>query len=61
MNTLLTAVHDGALVTGTATLLYGATVTITALTAVLAPSPARRRAARDVLVILLRRRPAMTR
>ncbi|MGI5211613.1 hypothetical protein [Plantactinospora sp. CA-290183] len=52
---LLSAVHDGALAAGVASLLYAGTVTTAALTALLAPSPARRRAGREVLTILLRR------
>lgn len=56
----LSALHDGALPAGGAALLYSATITVSALVAVLAPTPARRRAARDVLGILLRR-PLMLR
>jgi hypothetical protein len=56
MSSLHTLVHDGALTAGIATLLYSGTVTSAALTALLAPSAARRRAARDVLTVLLRRR-----
>ncbi|GGU47729.1 hypothetical protein GCM10010289_80420 [Streptomyces violascens] len=56
----LSVLHDGALSAGGAALLYSATITVSALVAVLAPTPARRRAARDVLGILLRR-PLMLR
>jgi hypothetical protein len=56
MSTLLTAVHQGSLAVGAAGLLYTATVSATAITAILAPTAARRRAARDVLALLLRRR-----
>jgi hypothetical protein len=47
---------DGALAAGTATLLYTATISTAALTALLTRTPARRRAAQDVLKILLLRR-----
>jgi hypothetical protein len=45
--------HDSALTVGTATLLYTGTVTAAALTALLARTPTRRRAAQDVLKTLL--------
>jgi hypothetical protein len=48
--------HDGALATGVSALLYTATIAATAATAVLARSAARRRAALQVLALLLRRR-----
>lgn len=54
--TILDALHQGGLAFGAAGLLYTATVSATAATAVLAPTPARRRAARAVLALLLRRR-----
>lgn len=57
MNNVPALLHDGILVSGAATLMYGATVTTTALVAVLARDPQRRRAARDVLALLLRRPP----
>jgi hypothetical protein len=53
--TLLQLLNDSALATGTATLLYTATITLTAITALAAPSADRRRAAREVLTALLRR------
>jgi hypothetical protein len=53
--TILDALHQGGLAFGAAGLLYTATVSATAATAVLARTPARRRAAREVLGILLRR------
>jgi hypothetical protein len=56
MSTVLTLIHDGALVAGAGTALYTATITTAALTALLAPTPQRRRDARAVLTILLRRR-----
>jgi hypothetical protein len=56
MSDLRVLLYDTAVTIGTASLLYTGTVTATALTALLASSPARRRAARDVLEILLRRR-----
>lgn len=56
MPNLPALLHDGALTTGVATLVYTGTVTTVALTALLARTPARRRAAQDVLKILLRRR-----
>jgi hypothetical protein len=56
MSHLPSLIHDGALATGVAALLYSSTITMTALIAVLAPSAQRRRAAREVLTILLRRR-----
>lgn len=49
--------HDSTAAVGDPALLYAATVAITALTAVLSRSPQRRRAAREVLVLLLRRPP----
>lgn len=55
MTNIPTMIHYGALAAGTASLLYAATVTTSALLAFLAPTAVRRRAARDVLVILLRR------
>jgi hypothetical protein len=47
--------HDGALLTGIAALLFSIVTATTAMIAVLAPTPARRRAAREVLTVLLRR------
>jgi hypothetical protein len=57
MSGLPALLHDGALAAGTATLLYSTTVTVTALVAALSRNPQRRRAARDVLSLLLRRPP----
>lgn len=57
MSTTLALIHDGTLAAGLGTLLYTATVTTAALTALLAPTPQRRRDARTVLTILLRRKP----
>ncbi|MFI5892217.1 hypothetical protein ACIA5D_19130 [Actinoplanes sp. NPDC051513] len=51
-----TLIHDGALAAGIGTLLYMATIAVTAVAAVFAPAPQRRRDARAVLTILLRRR-----
>lgn len=48
--------HHTALLAGVSTLLYALTVTLAALTAILARTPQRRRAARDVLTLLLHRR-----
>jgi hypothetical protein len=48
-------VHDGAFTAGLASLLYLGTASTAALVAILAPSARRRRAARAVLTILLRR------
>ncbi|WP_433113679.1 hypothetical protein [Micromonospora sp. CA-246542] len=56
MSTALALIHDGALAAGIGTVLYTATVTTAALTALLAPTPQRRRDARTVLTILLRNR-----
>jgi hypothetical protein len=56
MSTLQEIPHDGALVAALGGLLYSGTVTVAALTALLAPSAARRRAGREVLTVLLRRR-----
>jgi len=56
MPNLPALLHDSTLTAGTATLLYTVTVTAAALTALLARTPARRRAAQDVLKILLPRR-----
>ena len=61
MLNLPTLLHDGALATGVASLLYTGTVSAAALTALLARTPARRRAAQDVLKILLRRRDGQQR
>ncbi|GIE92492.1 hypothetical protein SAMN06264365_14912 [Actinoplanes regularis] len=58
MHTLLTAFHDGALLTSVSALVYTATVTAAAVTALLARTPQRRRDSRAVLTILLRRRHA---
>ncbi|WIM99440.1 hypothetical protein ACTOB_003092 [Actinoplanes oblitus] len=54
MSAALALIHNGTLTAGIGTLLYTATVTIAALTALLAPTPRRRRDARTVLTILLR-------
>ena len=54
MSTTLALLHDGALAAGIGTVLYTATVTTAALTALLAPTAQRRRDARTVLTILLR-------
>ncbi|MBT8224751.1 MAG: hypothetical protein HKP61_09770 [Dactylosporangium sp.] len=54
MSTALALIHDGALAAGIGTVLYPVTVTTAALTALLAPTPQRRRDARTVLTILLR-------
>ncbi|WP_405488296.1 hypothetical protein [Streptomyces sp. NBC_00096] len=51
-------VLTGVTALGAGGILYGTTVGVTAAVAVFAPTPARRRDARAVLVILLRRRPA---
>jgi hypothetical protein len=55
MSNLPRLIHDGALVTGVAGILYSATVTTAAMTALLARDATRRRDAREVLKILLRR------
>ncbi|WP_199512163.1 hypothetical protein [Nucisporomicrobium flavum] len=55
MSTVLTLIHDGACVAGAGMTLYSATITVAALTALLAPTVQRRRDARAVLTILLRR------
>lgn len=52
---VLTAIEQGSLAATAAGLLYSATITISALTAIMAPSAARRQAARKVLTLLLRR------
>lgn len=57
MSTALALIHDGALAAGIGTVLYTATVTAAALTALLAPTPQRRGDARTVLTILLRNHP----
>lgn len=51
----LAMIHDGAFAAGAASILYAATVTTAALTALRARTPARRREAQEVLKILLRR------
>jgi hypothetical protein len=56
MSTALALIHDGALAAGIGTVLYSATVTTAALTALLAPTTRRRRDARTVLTILIRNR-----
>jgi hypothetical protein len=56
MSRVLAAVHDGTVAAGAAGMLYTATISTTALTAALSRSPARRRAAREVLTLLLCRR-----
>ena len=56
MSTALTLIHDGAPAVGIGTVLYTATVATAALTALLAPTPQRRRDARTVLAILVRNR-----
>jgi hypothetical protein len=56
MSTALTLIHDAALTTGIGTVLYAATITTAALTALLAPTPTRRHDARTVLTILVRNR-----
>lgn len=53
--------HDGLLATGSAGVLYSATVAMAAITAIAARTPARRRAALDVLQTLLRRPPRSNR
>jgi hypothetical protein len=49
-------IHDGAIAAGIGPVLYTATVTTAALTALLAPTPKRRRDACTVLKILVRNR-----
>ncbi len=49
-------IHDGAFAAGIGTVLYAATVTTAAFTALLAPTAQRRRDARAVLTILVRNR-----
>ncbi len=49
-------IHDGALAAGTVSLLYVGLVGAAVVTALLAPTAPRRRAAREVLAILLCRR-----
>ncbi|HUR09501.1 MAG TPA: hypothetical protein VM347_43665 [Nonomuraea sp.] len=56
MSNLPQLIHDGVLTAGAASALYAITVTITAMIAVLSPTAARRRDAREALKILLRRR-----
>jgi len=57
MTVLPQILYEGVALGAATALLYTSTVTITALTAVLAPTRERRRAARDVLELLLRRPP----
>ena len=54
MSVLLQSVHQGAFVAGAAALIYVLLVSATALSALLARTPVRRRDAREVLKILLR-------
>jgi hypothetical protein len=56
MSATLALIHDGALAGGIGTVLYTATVTTAALTALLAPTAQRRRDARTVLTNLVRNR-----
>jgi len=56
MPNLPALLQDGALAAGTAGLLYSATITTAALTALFARTATRRRDAQDVLRILLLRR-----
>ncbi|MER7333538.1 MULTISPECIES: hypothetical protein [unclassified Micromonospora] len=56
MSSLPALLHDSALGASIAAVLYAATVTTTALTALFARTPTRRRAAQTVLKILLRPR-----
>lgn len=53
MSNLPALLHDGALIAGMATLIYTGAVITAVLAALLAPTPARRRAAQEVLKILL--------
>jgi hypothetical protein len=53
MPSLPALLHDGALTAGTAGLLYAATITTAALTALFAPTPTRQRTAQNVLKVLL--------
>jgi hypothetical protein len=55
MSTLAVTIGDAGLATGCALLVYTGTVSASALTALLARSQGRRRAAQEVLRILLRR------
>ena len=52
---LITLIHHSGLALATSGVLYTASTTAAALTALLAPSSARRRDARKVLALLLRR------
>lgn len=56
MTNLPQLVHDGGLAAWTVSLLYVGLVGAAVVTALLAPTAPRRRAARKVLAILLRRR-----
>jgi len=55
MSLLPALIHDGALGFAVSGLLYAGSTLTAALVALLAPSPARRRDARRVLALLLRR------
>jgi hypothetical protein len=57
MPTLTAILQDGTLAAGAGAILYSATISTAALVALLAPNPERRRDARDVLTLLLRRPP----
>ncbi|GAB2616382.1 hypothetical protein Aab01nite_29170 [Paractinoplanes abujensis] len=54
--TILTAIEQGSQAATAVSLLYAATVSVSALTAIMAPTEVRRQAAREVLTLLLRRR-----
>ena len=56
MTNLPQLIHDGALAAAVVPLTYAVAVGAAAITALVAPTPARRRAAREVLALLLRRR-----
>lgn len=55
MLNLSTMIHDGVVLAGAASLLYAATISAAAVTALVARTPDRQLAAQDVLKILLRR------
>ncbi|MEU3495318.1 hypothetical protein ABZ747_17755 [Kitasatospora cineracea] len=57
MPTVSAVLENAALITAAGTAWYAVAVTVAAVTAVAAPSPGRRRDAREVLKVLVRRNP----
>jgi hypothetical protein len=56
MTNMVQLIHDSTVAAAALPVLYGVTVTVSAMTALLARTAARRRSAREVLALLLRRK-----